>query len=92
MILWMKYKVDLKTKKYTDFLTDLAVILKKHNVKDLVVVANINGQIRNTYLPVTGVEDPLYCHISDAVNYWLKDSGIGKPDKTSKSINNGNSL
>lgn len=82
----MKQKVDSKTKNYTAFLTEIAVVLKKYEVKDLLVVLNINGQIRNTYLPCTGVEDPLYCNLSDGIHEWLQLTGRAKRDAGSFKI------
>lgn len=83
-----KNKVDPKTKKYTAFITELAPVLSKHGVTDLLLIVGINGQIRNTYLPCTGVEDPLYCEISDGLHAWLQETGRGTKDKTSHKINN----
>lgn len=81
----MKYKIDPKTKRYTAFITELAPILEKYKVTDLLMVVGIDGQIRNTYLPCTGVEDLRYCNISDGIHAWLQKIGHGV-DKNSFAI------
>lgn len=82
----MNKTIDKKTKSYTSFITDLAPLLEKHNVKDLLIIANTNGQIRNTYLPATGVEDPFFCTLSDAIHEILQRSGAAQRDKKSFAI------
>lgn len=80
----MQKKVDSKTKNYTNFVSALVPILEKFKVKDILILVHIDGQIRNTYLPCTGVEDPLYCEISDGLHSWLQSIGHTKDPGSSK--------
>lgn len=71
-----------KAKEFAAFLTDVATAMQKHKVTDMVCIFGLNGDVRNTYLPLhEDGEHPLYCKISDAVNDWLKSSGAPISEK-----------
>lgn len=67
-------KIQLRdAKKFAAFITEVAEAMKKHKVDDCVCIFNMNGALRNTYIPLgEGGEKDLYCHISDAFDAWLK--------------------
>jgi hypothetical protein len=58
-------------KKFAALMTDLASVMVKHGITDMVAIYGLDGNIRNTYLPLEG-EKQLYCNISDAFNEWLR--------------------
>lgn len=57
------------------FMVDIANVMVKHGVENLVAIYSMNGNLRNTYIPLAG-ETPLYCHISDALYEWLRNISI----------------
>lgn len=56
---------------YEGFIVDVVKAMRAHGVDDAVIIFSLNEQLRNTYMTVTGEENPLYCKISDAFNAWL---------------------
>lgn len=65
-----------KKKQFQELMEDLAGVMMKHNIDNLVAIYGLNGELRNTYIPLKG-EVGLYCKISDAFDEWLKQ-GIVK--------------
>jgi len=66
-------KLEENQKQFALFITEVAETMKKHNVENMVCIFGLNGDLRNTYIPLSEKgEVPLYCHISDAFNDWLK--------------------
>lgn len=61
-----------KAKQFAAFITDVAIAMKKHKVDDLVAIFELNGEMRNTYIPLKGEEDKLFCDVSDVVNEFLQ--------------------
>lgn len=61
-----------KDKKFTAFVTDLAQVMKNHEINDLLIVFPLNGQIRNTNIGLTG-ENELFSFLSDGIDAWLKE-------------------
>jgi hypothetical protein len=70
--------------KFKSFITDVAVSMKKHGITDAVVIFGLDDELRNTYIPLAGAENPLYCKISDAFDDWLRQ---GYADPTVKDNN-----
>lgn len=68
-------KTEVKTKReakeFAAFITDVAQVMKKHKVENLLAVFELNGAIRNTYIPLED-EQELYCNISDGIHKWLQ--------------------
>jgi hypothetical protein len=64
-------KTMKEAKQFAAFITDIAQVMKKHKVEDLLAVFELNGAVRNTYIPIED-EKELYCNISDGVNVWLQ--------------------
>ena len=70
---WELEEIKRSAKQFAAFMTDVAEAMKKHGVEDMVCIFGMNDAIRNTYVPLGDKgEIPLYCHISDAFNEWLK--------------------
>lgn len=68
-----------KAKQFSAFITDVAEAMKKHKVEDMLCVFGLNGEIRNTYIPLSeGGENELYCNISDGIHQWLQLAGHGR--------------
>lgn len=66
---------------FAAFITDVAKAMQKHNVKDMLCVFGMNGDIRNTYIPLSDRgELPLYCKLSDGIHEWLQIKGAEKSD------------
>lgn len=65
-----------KDTRYMAFMQDVAAAMHKHGVSNMVCISSFDDKIRNTYLPMGNGEDPLYCHISDAMNAWLKQAQV----------------
>lgn len=64
---------------FAAFITDVAEAMKKHNVGDMLCVFGMNGEIRNTYIPLSEKgEDELYCKLSDGLHEWLQMVGHEK--------------
>lgn len=59
---------------YQGFVIDVVKAMRKHGIDDAVIIFSLNEQLRNTYMTVTGEENPLYCKISDAFNAWLSQA------------------
>jgi hypothetical protein len=85
--------MDKETKKkalqFAAFLTDVAQAMKKHKVEDMLCIFELNGEVRNTYIPLSEKgEMELYCKLSDGVNEWLQMVGFSKSGtpKHTKSI------
>lgn len=82
-----KEELEIKkksAKKFAAFITEVAEAMKKHGVEDAVCIFGMDGAIRNTYIPLGEKgEMPLYCHISDAFNEWLRQ-GYKKPAPPTK--------
>jgi aspartyl/asparaginyl-tRNA synthetase len=68
-------KTKKKVNKYTDFVTDIAKAMERHDVKNLVVICGFEKEIRNTYIAANGEED-VYSMISDLVNEWMMEAGF----------------
>lgn len=75
-----------ESKQFAAFITEFAEAMKRHNVVDCLCVFGMNGDIRNTYIPLSEKgENDLYCGISDSLHSWLQASGFqksGKPKHT----------
>lgn len=56
---------------FKSFMEDLAGVMIKHKIDNLVAIYGLNGELRNTYIPLKGEVD-LYCKISDAFDEWLR--------------------
>jgi hypothetical protein len=68
-----------KAKQFAAFITDVAEAMKKHKVEDMLCVFEINGDIRNTYIPLSEKgEMELYCQLSDGIHEFLQSVGFGK--------------
>lgn len=66
-------------KQFAAFLTDVAEAMKKHKVEDMLCVFDMNGETRNTYIPLSEKgEMNLYCKLSDGIHEWLKMVGFAK--------------
>lgn len=65
-----------KFQSFKSLMEDLAGVMIKHKIDNLVAIYGLNGELRNTYIPLKG-EVGLYCKISDAFDEWLKQ-GIVK--------------
>jgi hypothetical protein len=53
--------------------------MSKHKVEDMLCIFEINGQMRNTYIPLSPEgEMELYCKLSDGINEWLQTIGFAK--------------
>lgn len=75
----MKQEEKDKAKQFAAFITDVAEAMKKHKVEDMLCVFEINGDIRNTYIPLSEEgEMELYCQLSDGINEFLQSVGFGK--------------
>lgn len=62
-----------KAKDFADFITDVARAMQKHKVGDMLCVFGLNGEIRNTYIPLSEKgELPMYCKLSDGIHEWLQ--------------------
>jgi hypothetical protein len=59
---------------YLAFIQEVGELMKKHGVTDMVVFCDFDKQFRNTYIPLSGKENPLYCHVSDAMDAWLRQA------------------
>lgn len=69
----MKMSNKPNKKKFLLFMTEVGEVMKKHEIEDMVCIFGLNGEIRNTYIPLGEEgEKQLYCHISDAFDAWLK--------------------
>lgn len=68
-----------KAKQFSAFITDVAEAMKKHKVENMLCLFGLNGEIRNTYIPLSEKgEDELYCNISDGIHQWLQTIGHEK--------------
>lgn len=66
-------------KDFAAFVTDVATAMKKHKVEDMLCVFGLNGNIRNTYIPLSAEgEMELYCKLSDGIHEWLQMVGFAK--------------
>lgn len=63
-----------KDARYMAFLQDIAKAMALHGVTDMVCISMFDNKLRNTYLPMGESEDELFCHISDAMDAWLRQS------------------
>lgn len=80
----MAQTAENKHQKFIAFINDVAGVMKAHGVTDAVVIFGLNGELRNTYIPLAGAESPIYCKISDAFDDWLRQ---GYADPTVKDNN-----
>jgi hypothetical protein len=72
-------KLMKNARQFAAFITDVAEAMKKHNVEDMLCVFGMNGEIRNTYIPLSeNGEDELYCKLSDGLHEWLQLVGHPK--------------
>jgi hypothetical protein len=60
-----------RAKQFQSLMEELAGVMIKHGIDNLVAIYGLNGELRNTYIPLKG-EVGLYCKISDAFDEWLK--------------------
>lgn len=68
-----------KAKQFSAFITDVAEVMTKHKVTDMLCVFGLNEEIRNTYIPLSEHgEKELYCNISDGIHQWLQTVGHSK--------------
>lgn len=68
-----------KAKDFAAFITDVAEAMKKHKVEDMLCVFELNGEVRNTYIPLSEKgEMVLFCKLSDGIHEWLQLVGFGK--------------
>lgn len=68
-----------KAKQFSAFITDVAEAMKKHKVEDMLCVFELNGDIRNTYIPLSEKgEMELFCKLSDGIHEWLQMVGFSK--------------
>lgn len=68
-----------KGKQFGAFITEVAGVMKKHKVEDMLCVFEINGEVRNTYIPLSQEgEMELYCKLSDGIHEWLQQVGFSK--------------
>jgi hypothetical protein len=68
-----------KARQFSAFITDVAEAMKKHKVEDMLCVFELNGDIRNTYIPLSPEgEMELYCKLSDGIHEFLQSVGFGK--------------
>jgi hypothetical protein len=75
----MTQKEKDKVKAFSAFITDVAKAMKKHKVEDMLCVFGLNGEIRNTYIPLSEEgEMELFCQLSDGIHEWLKINGFAK--------------
>ncbi len=66
-------------KQFAAFITEVAEAMKRHKVEDMLCVFGLNGEVRNTYIPLSEKgEMELYCKLSDGIHEWLKMVGFGK--------------
>lgn len=78
-----------KARQFAAFITEVAETMKKHKVEDCVCIFGMNGEIRNTYIPLGEKgEHPLYCNISDAFDVWLKQGGFNSRPKNKHELAN----
>lgn len=68
-----------KAKQFSAFITDVAQAMRKHKVEDMLCVFDLNGETRNTYIPLSEEgEMELYCKLSDGIHEWLQAVGFAK--------------
>lgn len=64
---------------FAAFITEVAEAMKKHKVENMLCVFGLNGEIRNTYIPLSEKgEHELYCNLSDGIHEWLQLAGHKK--------------
>jgi hypothetical protein len=74
-----------KAKRFGAFIDDLAGVMQKHGITDLLAYYELEGEFRNTYLPLhPDGEMPLYCFLSDATNVWMLQHGYMKAKPKNK--------
>lgn len=74
-----KTQIKEQAKQFAAFITDVAEAMKKHKVEDMLCVFELNGDIRNTYIPLSGEgEMELYCQLSDGIHSFLQQHGFSK--------------
>jgi len=75
----MNNEQKTKARQFAAFITDVAKAMQKHKVEDMLCVFGLNGEVRNTYIPLSEKgEMELYCKLSDGINEWLQMVGFGK--------------
>lgn len=75
----MENKEKEKAKQFAAFITDVAEAMQKHKIEDMLCVFELNGEIRNTYIPLSEEgEMELYCQLSDGIHEFLQSVGFGK--------------
>lgn len=68
-----------KARQFAAFITDVAEAMMKHKIVDMLCVFGLNGDIRNTYIPLSeDGEMELYCKLSDGIHEWLQLVGHTK--------------
>lgn len=77
----MDKQLKKKAKDFAAFITDVAEAMKKHKVEDMLCVFELNGETRNTYIPLSeNGEMELYCQLSNGIHEWLQMIGFSKND------------
>jgi hypothetical protein len=68
-----------QAKQFASFMSEVAGVMKKHGVEDMLCVFGLNGAVRNTYIPLSEKgEMELYCHLSDSIHAYLQATGFIK--------------
>lgn len=77
----MDKQTKKKAKEFAAFITDVAEVMIKHKVEDMLCVFELNDDIRNTYIPISEKgEMELFCNLSDGIHEWLQMVGFGKSE------------
>jgi hypothetical protein len=72
-------QANKKANEFAAFVADVAEVMKKHKVEDMLCIFELNDEIRNTYIPLSEKgEDELFCNISDGIHQWLQLVGHQK--------------
>ena len=76
----MTEKQKNQARQFAAFITEVAEAMKKHKVDDMLCIFGLNGEIRNTYIPLAGEEKPMYCNLSDGIHSYLQAGGFKRSE------------